>query len=142
MLLQLGDHAGDVVPNGLVAVHQLGIGVAQHRARKAPLRGQGEEDRPAANEWLVVGLDTRGCERQYLRQQLSLAARPLEEGRRRTIVHSRFLRSVNRRRRARETAHGERQSRNTMHSASLNLYLLFCCFLFPRAIFVFKVFPH
>ena len=95
----------------------------------------------------VVGVDARGCESQNARQQLTLAARPLEERRwRRTIMHVAFLRSVNRWRRASKrhrTAHPRCTLRHRQAQwssrAARNFYGVFCCFLFRRTIFLFRV---
>src|SRR5438132_1079743 len=72
------EHAVDVVANLEVAVHQLGVVVAEDRAA----RSHGEEKGAAAHEGLVVAAQPARDVAQQLREQRRLAAGPFEEGRR------------------------------------------------------------
>ena len=60
---------------------QLVVEVVEHGLARPPLRvrGEAEEERAAAEEGLVVGIDARGGARDELVEDLGLAAGPLEE---------------------------------------------------------------
>src|SRR5437868_5099367 len=70
------EHAVDVVANLEVAVHQLGVVVAEDRAA----RSHGEEEGAAAHEGLVVAAQPARDVAQQLPEQRRFAADPFDEG--------------------------------------------------------------
>lgn len=81
---------------GQIDVDQRRVGVGQEGAPYAPLPGQGEKQRPAADEWLMIGGEMIRQAVEQFGEQSPLAAGPLQHrsgGRERGVGRSRHYSS-------------------------------------------------
>ncbi len=80
--LELGNHGVHRIAHPQVAADQIGVLVGEHRGAPGEIAAADEieEDGAAAEERLVIRGEAWRVEATQLRQQLPLAARPLQEG--------------------------------------------------------------